>query len=338
MAPAEAVPAADATRSAPATRWRAHAFGLTLISDWPLVGFPEREAGADDAGTELVAVPEDELQTLARRPTMRLVREIKWPSGDVALTVHHDAELGYLVTEVGVSRFLVAPDAGRIRCATDCREPSRWQRRLLSHALPIAATLRGMEVLHASGAALGAGAVGFVGRSSAGKTSVALNLVRRGAAFVADDALAVELRDGAVFVHPGPPLANFSRPERERLAGEGETGIGRPIADADAYKSLIALDRADRELPLVALYVIERDSDYDSLSFVPLGPDPVPVLASTSVLSVRTPERLANQLDVCTEIARTVPLFAARMPLEVDAGSFATAVQAHVETLTENGG
>jgi hypothetical protein len=326
---------ASAPGTAAGTRWRAHALGLTLISGWPLIGFPEVAAGAADVGTELSIAPAASLRGLARRPTMRVVREARWPTGELALMVHHEAGLGYLVTETGVGSFLVAEDAGSIQCAPACSEPWRWQRGLLNHALPVAATLRGAEVLHASAVALGGRAVAFAGRSTAGKTSVALNLVKRGAVFVADDAIAVEAHDDAVVVHPGPPLSNLARPERERLSREGGADIARTIGDPDAYKALVTLARADRELPLSALYLIERDAAYESLSFVRLPPEPVPVLASSYVLSVRTPERLANQLDVCAQIARRVPLFAAKMPLSVDAAHFAAAVEEHAATMSD---
>jgi ABC-type multidrug transport system ATPase subunit len=52
---------------------------------------------------------------------------------------------------------------------------------VLAQVLPLAAVLRGIDVLHASAVALAAGPIAFLGGSGAGKTTLASRIVARGA-------------------------------------------------------------------------------------------------------------------------------------------------------------
>ena len=86
--------------------------------------------------------------------------------------------------------------------------------------LPFAALLQGLEVFHASAVVQGGEAIALLGPSRAGKTSLALELCARGASFLADDVLALETREDALFAHPGSPVAG--------VALEHERGRRRP--------------------------------------------------------------------------------------------------------------
>jgi hypothetical protein len=88
--------------------------------------------------------------------------------------------------------------------------------------------LRGYELLHASAVETGAGVVAFVSGMGGGKTSLAVEWIKRGAVLFADDIVALDDRSGAVLGYPGPPLMNVpasqegSLPEAVTLARFGD--------------------------------------------------------------------------------------------------------------------
>src|SRR5207248_1369448 len=126
----------------------------------------------------------------------------RW-NGRLWLAVDHHPELGYRIYAPRYGRHLVSSDGTRIVSALPNVAPWRWQRLLFAQALPLAATLQGLEALHASAVELGGKAFAFTAASGTGKTSLAMHLVARGATFLTDDVLAVEARVGALIAHPG---------------------------------------------------------------------------------------------------------------------------------------
>ncbi len=85
--------------------------------------------------------------------TAERVRELR--DGDtVLLSVELAPPAGYLLHAPGFARILVAPDGTELLCDPEPGSAA-WNTLLPAQALPLAATLRGFEVLHASGVVLG---------------------------------------------------------------------------------------------------------------------------------------------------------------------------------------
>src|SRR5262249_37777024 len=144
-----------------------------------------------------------------------------------------------------------------------------WQRLLVAQALPFAAVLQGLEVLHASAVATGPGAVALAGPSGSGKTSVALELCRRGARFLADDVVALE--PGAdLSVHPGTAGAGGDRAEAERRSAQG-VASGERLA-ADGRETVERVEPSGEPAPLRAIFLLERrPSGPTEVTFEPLA-------------------------------------------------------------------
>ena len=114
--------------------------------------------------------------------------------------------------------------------------------------------------------------------------------------------------------------------ERETIPGADWDRLGTVLGHSG--KTYLALDRVDRPLPLGAIYFLGTGA---GPAIEPLSsPDPRLLLASTFVLGVQTPSRLRNQLEVCAEIARTVPAFRLRLSRPAGAGQLAEAVSEHL--------
>jgi hypothetical protein len=130
---------------------------------------------------------------------------------------------------------------------------------------------RNVPVLHASVCAVDGGAVAFLATSRSGKSSLAAELLRAGAALLSDDLLALELSEGVWRALPGYPqmrlwpeqaaryLCEASHlppvhPLAEKLRAPVGEGFGRFQPDA---------------LPLRAIYLPERrDASDDGVSAV----------------------------------------------------------------------
>src|SRR5262249_11919219 len=99
-------------------------------------------------------------------------------------------------------RVLISSDGRELLCEPDSAN-EQWASIVVAQALPLAATLRGLEVLHASGVVLDGRAVLITGAAGAGKSSLAAALMRAGGLLLSDDAVALELHDGALMAHAG---------------------------------------------------------------------------------------------------------------------------------------
>lgn len=313
---------------------QSHAFGLTVTSATELVGLPPTEVGSgQEPSTAIEAVMPDRPDT-RRRPEGEAVRVVRRSDGEVTLSVHFHDEHGYLLTLPGVGSYRVSRDALQVTCFPEAGVAGWWwQRALVNQVLPLAATVRGFEVLHAGAVAIDGRAIAMVGHPGAGKSSTTLNMVLQGATFFTDDALAIARRGDRLVAHPGAGAANFPRVERDLMKDEAGR-LGEIVGGEDAFKSLLAIERQPEPLPLGALYFLRRGQPGSEARIEPVAaPDPTMLLGSTYVLSVRSEERLANQLDLCAEIAATVPIFDLLIPSSVPAKESAAAVLAHASAV-----
>jgi hypothetical protein len=258
-------------------------------------------------------------------------RELRSREGRVLLSVDADLTHGYLMRTPIHGRFLVSGDGLEILCAPLARAASSWTALLIGQLLPLVATLRGLEVFHASAVAQDGRALLFAATTGAGKTSLALRLVLAGARLLADDATPIDPRRNRLMVHPGAGALGvrpdeqrrLSRGERERL-GEGRRSGGKVRYGASPISGPV---------PVGAMFVLRRTSTGSDVVLRRLDAvDPLLLLGSTFNLSVRTPERLHRQLDVCARMADEVPILALEVPPAVDASALAARVRAWTET------
>jgi hypothetical protein len=251
------------------------------------------------------------------------VRELR-DGETVLLTVQLAQRVGYLLHAPGFARILVAPDGRELICAP---EPSstQWAALLPAQALPLAATLRGFEVLHAAGVVLGGRAVLFTGPPGAGKSSLAAALLRRGGAeLLSDDTVALQVGpDGALIAHPGAALLQLRAAEHERLSMNERALLGPPTAflGKQRYNPPVSASPA----PFGELFLLERSTHGPPVERID-AVDPFALLASTFNLSVRTPERLTRHLDLAAALAATGRVYRLRVHPGVDATQLAEIV------------
>jgi hypothetical protein len=154
-----------------------------------------------------------------------LLCEDRQLDGRLIYEVQSHPEIGYLIAGPSYGTHLLSADGRLLLCDSEGLPDADWQRLLIAQVLPFAAVLQGLEVFHASAVVVDGAAVALVGPSRSGKTSVALELCRLGAGFLADDVLALEIGEGGLMGHPGSPLAGLDHAEAERAPGKLESSV-----------------------------------------------------------------------------------------------------------------
>jgi hypothetical protein len=304
-----------------------YVFGLRVASAFPIPVAAANGSGSRTASLELVS--REALARAWRPREAESVLERRDPRGRLVLSIDRHDALGYLVSAPRHGRHIVSPDGRRVRAALPNVAPWRCHRLLFAQVLPLAATLQGLELFHASAVAVDGRGYGFIAPSGTGKTSVAAHLVARGATFVADDVLALEPHAGGIRVHPGGGMASVHASELRAIDPARRDRLGPVLGRSD--KVQLAIELADRAVPLAALFFLERDPRASRLELVESeAPDPQPLLASSFISYVSTPERLTTHLEVCGRIAESVPVARVRIPASVTARGAAEAIESHL--------
>ena len=316
-------------QAAAGPRWRARAFGLEIEASFEAPGLPPATGPVRGPRTVLELGTPAEIDRGWPSGAARRVLEERFDDGEPARTIDVHPRRGYrlFARHFGLAR--ISPSGARVVCAPPAAEPWSWQRFLVGRVLPWAAVLRGHEVLHASAVALDGRAVAFVGPTGAGKTSLAVQLFYRGCEFITDDVLALSRSSGgALLAHPGAGIASVRDAERAAIPDERWRRLGQVLGHSG--KTYVALRRVDEPLPLAAVYFLAPGAQ-PTIERVG-APDPRLLLASTFVLGVQTPARLRNQLDVCAQLARSVPAFSLGTGAGSNAEQLAREVRAHLES------
>jgi len=274
------------------------AFGLTILSDFDLPDLPRVSTPArPDIVVRAGRVPPEDFD---RADGLRRV------AGAAEGVLRARLAEGH---EITVERHAEA-------------EPSFLSAVISGELLSVALRQRGHLVLHASAVAFDDVAIGFVGASGWGKSTLAASLIGRGALLLADDVLAVDVSGVGE-----RPLALAAHPSA-RLAVEAGDGVGvdtRGLPEAHSRTEKRRKEWGERQFapgpaPLRRLYLLEpRDSPCHEV--VPLeGPAALAALLehTRGRKLLDAPEAHAEHLRQCAAVVRTcgVALLRRRRGLE----------------------
>ncbi len=309
------------------------AFGLSLRID-PRISIPglgEGLVSLPDArrSPSVILLAQEELERRWQSLRSAPVRTRELRLGETLIRSVDFAEpAGYLLWARGYGRVLISPDGIELLCAPDPANP-QWAGILTAQALPLAATLRGFEVLHAAGVVTGGDAILFAGPSGAGKSSLAAALAAAGACLLSDDAVALELLSGGVLLaHSGSLALQLRAAEHERLSAAKLEALGRAAGTFEGKHRYVG-QAATTSASLGCLFLLERSEREPAVE--ELGAvDPFELLASTFNLSVQTPERMRRQLDVVVALAATGCVHRLRVQPGVDASRLAETALEHL--------
>jgi len=317
----------------PGGSWSAVAFGLAVGGPLRLDSLVAAPA-ARPPNTRIERAPRAVLDSRWRAARPRPLLERHIAGGGVGLTVQHDDDAGYRVWAPRHGVWIVAADGRSVTGAPPSGPRWRWERLVLAQALPLASVLRGMEVLHASAVCLDGRAVAFLGRSGAGKTTLATRLLARGARLLTDDVLALTTDGASVWGHRGGAVARIDADTVRGMTAAERAALG-PV-EARGAKWHVRPPTGPARVRLGALYVLSGEAGDTAGAGVTVHPvepvDPGLLLGSAFLPYVAGPERLRRQLDVAAAIAATVPLFAVAAARSAGPAAAADAVAEHARS------
>lgn len=244
-----------------------------------------------------------------------------------AFVVEHGVGGDYRFSYDGAAEFLLSADLATLRCAPAPGSGPGWMRALLDTVLFSVALLKGLEALHASAIEREQGVVGFLGRSGSGKTSLAVEFIRRGDSLFSDDILVFDPNDPCVTVNPGPPLMNIP------LACDHRTRIGTTIATIGDEAWTFVDQAVSWPRPLAALFSL-RPTRGGSLAVIATDIwEIMPYALGLPHLAGRARARFG----LLCHIAGAVPLYRVNVPQDASVAATADAVSRALESFTVAG-
>jgi hypothetical protein len=280
---------------------RATVFGLDVQTQASLHLLREATAAATGRTLEL-SVAERHALTNGWPADAELLCDQRERDGRVSFRIEFDERAGYLIEGPAYGRHLLDSSGRRASCAPEDHAEAAWQRLLIAQVLPFAAVLRGLEVLHASAVVTNFGAVALAGPSRSGKTTLALELCRRGARFLTDDVLALELAGGQLLGHPGAPVAGLAHGEARRLESI-DTPLAAEVLGVNERERLLRMRPASEPAPIAALFFLQHRADGPDFARFETITDARMLLAATFNTVLQTPARLRSLLELCATVA-----------------------------------
>jgi len=280
-------------------------YGLCLKSTWPL---PCPAGRASDFADVELAAGSDHFFNMIRQAAegrlqlRRLLRHAKLPNGDL------------YICWPDLFECVVTPNGCRIngRPLTQASAEA-FQTYLLGQMLSFALLKHGREPLHATVLLFEGQAVGFLGDSGYGKSTLAASLLQAGHPLLTDDVLVLKQAGDGWATYPGINRIKLFPETAKSLLGEGVNGT--PMNHLTS-KLIIPLDRSQTSaeaVPLKAMYVLNPPGEVipgDQIAIRPLsGAETViEIIKNTYNTVVTEPERLRRQLSFATQIANQVPV------------------------------
>ena len=300
-------------------------FGLALESDVPLPELP-RATG----GRPALRVRARRIAPSRRRWTWS--EENRTGAGAVWLAIGRDRE-DWLLRFPRLADFEITDGGTTIRARARAGVPPRTLRHLLIDVvLPIALSGRGHLLVHASGIAGRAGAALFMGRTGAGKSTLAASF---GGAFrpLSDDAVRIVVgmaRVDALAAYAGarlwPDALPVIAPGRRTQAVAHYTTKRRVPAAAAPARARLAAVYVLRPAPPGARVAITRLSRRAAV---------VALLSHVYCLDARDGAAARRRLDAVTAVTAATPVFALAVPRDLGRlGELGRAIVQHLESMS----
>jgi hypothetical protein len=276
------------------------AYGLALRSSFRLPGMvPTGEGGLPSLALEL-ATPA-ELSTAWSGPDGPPAWRGRLGDGS-DLTIERGVAADLLFTDGDRARFRLDPSGRSLACAPR-RAGLDWQRTLLTKLLSSVSVMRGYEAMHASAVDSPLGAVAIAAPTGTGKTTLALELMRRGWPLLTDDVLTLAATPEGVWAYPGTPHMNVAASPSEGLPSEE---IGPTLGLLAGERWVAARTAVCEARPVHAICLLERSRGL-SLDAQILPPNPLS-LAPYMLGLLDDAERARRRFELYADLTGSVTL------------------------------
>ncbi len=261
-----------------------------------------------------------------------VVQERFGPGGTVEIRVLSSSS-GYLIVAPTLGSFEVDRGGARIVVTPSVGARADALEELLSESiLPLIYQLTGEPSLHASSVRIGDVAVGFVGRSHAGKSTMAAVMAARSARLLGDDCLRVAWRGERFVVLP------YSTGVRLRGDAARTFGGARSRLTWDG-RTLVGLDPSDRPVRLSGLFLLAESTEAPSIERLGRRDATAELACHLHRLDPHDPALLAREFEFLERLVDTVLVARLAYPRTFEAAAEAAAlVQALIAAPAATGG
>jgi hypothetical protein len=220
----------------------------------------------------------------------------------------------YLLRFPDLADFTISKDTKRISCCPHTVATSDTIRHLLlDQVIPLLLSKQGRLVLHGSAVLTPHGAVGFLGETGRGKSTLASSFSEKGAPVLTDDCLLVKEADGQLLAVPSYPSLRLWPEAADALFGQ-ET----PLVEVAHYTEKkrvdgnVGLSFCTEPAALRRIYFLAPadESEGKSVSIVPLSVRDacIELVKFTYLIDVTDRERLRQHFERLSRVA-ALPLF-----------------------------
>lgn len=279
-------------------------YGLTVASTFKL--HQDRPVGPEVAA-DVTIVDGPHMPHTEQTPTGEVLLDFG-ASPDRWYTAVRTPDAGYLMRVYSVCDMVITADLQHVRLhLVEGTDPGMRSVMATGALLAFLLYLRGQAVLHASAVQVGTAALGFMGYSGMGKSTLAALMCAEGARVITDDVLPItpgtvpRVRLGATGLR--------LRPGARELAADFAAGAARHQVSADERHVLIPQGDAPDQLPLAAL-LVPAPNRQGRLELQPLP-------QKDALLAILKFPRLMGWCDqrVQTDMFRHAAALAARLPV-----------------------
>ncbi len=220
------------------------------------------------------------------------------------LTIEHGIGGDLLFTHDDHARHRLDASMRSLAVAPRRSGAGDWQRTLLTKVLSSISVMRGYEALHASAVASPWGVLAIAAPTGMGKTTLALELMRRGWPLLTDDVLTLGATPDGVLAYPGTPHMNVA--VDGPLAHCVDDDIGPTLGFCAGEHWLAARNAASEPGPVRAIFLLERGPER-LLDVESLSPSPLPLAPYVLGLSGDI-ERERRRFDLYGELMSSTAL------------------------------
>ncbi|WP_295430001.1 hypothetical protein [uncultured Thiodictyon sp.] len=233
---------------------------------------------------------------------------------------------GYLLRFPGNADFLISTDCSEIRYRCEQGVAGPWFRHaLLDQVIPRTLAQGGRLVLHSSAVLIASGAIGLIGGSGRGKSTLAAAFHAVGAHLLADDSLLLEAAPGGILCAPAYPGVRLWPDSAATLRRgiESQIPLGYVPEKLRCYLNGSGpSDPQASQVPLRAILSLRRWRPQDRISRVRLSRLPSAVaatelMAHSFMFDIGDRGHLFQTLQQAARVASAIPVYLARYPSDL---------------------
>lgn len=278
-----------------------YAFGLAIHSDWDI---------------PCLQVPHASFETIHIRQATESFFRNAVPSGlrhpyPKRPTFHQLADGSRYLLWRDVFEFHLSADAREVHGRSlDGRPEAAFRTYMMGHLLSYVLLGLGLETLHAATVVFDGEAVGFLGDSARGKSTLAAACLQAGAQLLSDDFLVLREERGRLMAYPGFPRIKLYERVSQHLMAPGKKGV--PMNQDPCPKIVFPMENAlASAVPLKAFYALASPRAVMGLQEVWIQPLTereayLELTENAFNLNVQTRERLASQFQWATNLVKRI--------------------------------